>query len=507
MNRAPVRRPLGSACAVIAGLAVLLLTWILVIPPFGGSDEFDHAYRAAAAARGEWITTPSDATQGTGAWVDVPRDVVDAARAECQARVYTTNADCVGSAHGDRVRIASAAGRYQPLFYVLVGSASLVFHGTAALYAMRLMTATLALAFVVLSLLALGTWARSRMAYLVPAVVCTPVVVYSSAIVAPNGVEITAALAFWIASVGVMVADRAHLRRLMVVTAAAGTTLCVLRPLGPLWCLLSAVAVLVAVRPLPGRLRLLRDRRDALAAASVVMVGAVLSTIWTVTMKALEVRQNGDPVVTSLAHRIGEVGMLVPVWVLQSVAAFPMREDATHPIVYLGYLTVFGVIVGTALRVGARRLRIALTGVAVVVLAAPFVETVAAYDSTGAAWQGRYGLPLALGLVVLAGYALDRSAKVVSASALAVIGVSYVVAQVISVTYTLHVELGRSPLVDSSAWLRMPMWLTTVLAAIGAMLLWWGGVTSSGLRAAADEAPPNARGAAESRAANLRVGE
>ena len=44
-------------------------------------------------------------------------------------------------------------------------------------------------------------------------------------------------------------------------------------------------------------------------------------------------------------------------------------------------------------------------------LALPFASTVSSYDSVGAAWQGRYGLPLAMGIVLLAAYALDRSGR------------------------------------------------------------------------------------------------
>ena len=40
------------------------------MPPFAGIDEFDHAYRAAAAARGQWAIDPVDATRGTGAWLE-----------------------------------------------------------------------------------------------------------------------------------------------------------------------------------------------------------------------------------------------------------------------------------------------------------------------------------------------------------------------------------------------------------------------------------------------------
>ncbi len=471
---ARLERTTGSPYPLLTGLAVLLVSWILLVPPFGGADEFDHAYRAAATARGQWFTTPSDATRGTGAWLQVPGDIVDAARPECQARVYTTASDCVGTREGDAVRIASGAGRYHPLYYAVVGTLALPFHGTAALYVMRLATAALALALVALALGALRTWARSRIALLGPVVVCTPVVVYSCSIVSPNGVEMAAGLAFWAAAVGLLVADAHAVRRLSVMAAVSGATLCTLRPMGPLWCLLAAVVVLVAVRSEPGRVRLLLRRRDVQVSAAVVAVSAIQSVAWTVAMGALELSKVSDPVHTSVAHRVGEIAPLVPLWVLQSVAAFPMRDDATNPAVYFCYLLLFGALMVTALRYADRRIRIGIATVVVVTLVLPFVTSVSSYDELGAAWQGRYALPFALGMAVLAAFALDRAGRTLPGPWPVLAGVLFVTAQVVAAAYTLHVEIARSPLVDSAAWLRPPMWLLVILTAVGAVLLWWG---------------------------------
>lgn len=472
----PVRvdRTSGSPYPLLTGLAVLLVSWVLLVPPFGGTDEFDHAYRAASTAHGQWIPTPSDATRGTGAWLQVPRDIVAAARPECQARVYTTPSDCVGTGQGDLVRIASGAGRYHPLYYAVVGTVALPFDGTAALYVMRLATAALALALVALALGALRTWARSRVALLGPVVACTPVVVYSCSIVSPNGVEIAAGLAFWAAAVGLLVADAHDVRRLAVLAAVSGATLCTLRPMGPLWCLLVPAVVLVAVRTEPGRIRRLLRRRDVQLSAAVVAVSAVQSVVWTMAMGALELGKVPDPVHTSIAHRVGEVSALVPLWVLQSVAAFPMRDDATSPAVYVCYLLLFGAVMVTALRCADHRIRIGIAAVVAVSLVLPFVTSVSSYDELGAAWQGRYALPFALGMAVLAGFALDRAARTLPGPWPVLAGLLFVAAQVVAAAYTLHVEVGRSPLVDSAAWLRPPMWLLVVLTAVGAALLWWG---------------------------------
>jgi hypothetical protein len=339
---------------------------------------------------------------------------------------------------------------------------------------MRLATAALALALVALALGSCRTWAHSRVALLGPVVACTPIVVYSCSIVAPNGVEVAAGLAFWAAAVGLLVADPGHLRRLALAAAASGATLCTLRPMGPLWCLLAAVVVLGAVRAERGRVQLLVRRRDVQASALVVVLSALQGAIWTIAMGALSLGKVPDPVHTSLGHRIGEVSALVPLWVFQSVAAFPMRDDSTSPAVYVCYLLVFGVLMVSAWRYADRRVRLGIAAVVVVTLLLPFVTSVTSYDDLGAAWQGRYGLPFALGLVMLAAYSLDRAGRALPGLWPVLAGALFVGAQVVSAAYTLHVETGRSPLVDSSVWLRPPMWLLVVATVAGAALLWWG---------------------------------
>ena len=230
------------------------------MPPFGGADELDHAFRAAATARGEWVTTP--AARHVGAWLVVPQDIVAAAGPECQARPYTTADDCVGTVRGENVRVASGAGRYHPVFYAVVGTLARPFQGVTALYVMRIVTATLCLGLLALGLIAVRSWARTRTAFLGVVVSCSPVVVYSCSIVSPNGLEILAGLGFWAAAVGLLTAREDRVRRLSIVAAITGATLCTLRPLGPFWCCLVAGVVLAAVRADPGRIRLLRGRRD-----------------------------------------------------------------------------------------------------------------------------------------------------------------------------------------------------------------------------------------------------
>src|SRR3954451_5709421 len=79
---------------LLLGLVLVQVVWIFVVPPFRASDEFDHAYRAAAVARGQWVPSSARAPGVRGSLVTVPDDLVQAARAECARLSYTSRQDC-----------------------------------------------------------------------------------------------------------------------------------------------------------------------------------------------------------------------------------------------------------------------------------------------------------------------------------------------------------------------------------------------------------------------------
>jgi hypothetical protein len=460
--------------SMLLGLCGLFAIWVLVMPPFAGSDEHDHAYRAAAAARGEWAIDPVNATRGTGAWLRVPSDIVKAAQPECQNLIYTKDRDCVGTPAGEgTTRVASGAGRYHPLFYAVIGTVAKPFDGATALYAMRVATALLAAAFVWMAAIAASTWARTRWPYLGIAVACTPVVIYSSVVASPNGVEMMSALALWTTLVGLLVAPPEHIRRLAVCAGISGATLATLRPLGPLWCLVILAAVLIGVRPVPGRIRALLRRPAVLLGALLVLISALQATAWVLAVDALKVGGEGTDH-TSLAHRLGVSANQLPAWILQAIAAFPLRDQATHPAVYACYLIIFGTVLVLGLRLGGGRSRAAILLVLAGVLLFPYVTTVQSYDRYAAAWQGRYGLPVAMGMVVLAAYVLDRRGYSLRGPMQLLLFLLFVVAQALSPAHTLLREIKDSPQVHSGSWVQPSLFVTVVVATVSAVLMWWG---------------------------------
>lgn len=469
---APSCAPVPPRRAMLAGLCGLFAIWVLVMPPYAGSDEHDHAYRAAAAARGQWAIDPVNATRGTGAFLTVPTHIVDAARAECQDLPYTRDRDCVGTPAGEETVIASGAGRYHPLFYAVVGTIASPYDGAAALYAMRIAVALLAAAFVWAAACAASTWARTRWPYLGIAAACTPVAVYSSSVAAPNGVEMMSALALWMSLIGLLLAPPEHIRRLAFLAASSGAVLATLRPLGPLWCLVTLGAVLLAV-PAGGRIKALLRRPAVLVAGLVVLFSALQGTAWVLTVDALKMGGEGTEH-SSLGSRLGDAATQLPAWMFQTIAAFPLRNEPTHPVVYACYLTLFVALLALGLRFGNARSRIAVSVVAAVVVVLPYMTTVNSIDRYGAAWQGRYGLPVAMGIVVLAALALDRSSHALRGPMRMVLFLLFVVAQTVSPAYTLLREIDKSPQVDTGAWVQPSLLLTVVVAGGSASLMWWG---------------------------------
>lgn len=462
--------PRRSALVAACGFVLLQVAWVLAIPPFAASDEFDHAYRAAAVARGEWVAPPTTATRGTGARVHVPADIVEAAAPECRRLPYTTSADCRGERSGDTVSVASGAGRYNPFFYFLVGSAALPFDGTAALYAMRSAGLLLCLALVVAALYAASAptaWPRAGLA-----MALTPVALFSSSMAAPNGLEIVSAAAFWTALLALARPDAAtagRRRSLLGILAVSGVLLVTVRSLGPLWCVLACLAVIVAVRPQPRALARSLMRPDAAGVTAVVGSAALLSVWWvrtqgslTIGVEKMEPTPTMEKITLSLQANI--------VWLFQSIAAFPTRDILAPLPVYVCGLALF-----FASLVLVRRMPSPYRTAAVLVLLAtsllPTAVTLRTFDDYGIAWQGRYTLPLALGVAAIGSAGLDVVHTRLPRAVVGVVIALYAGMHVVSVVGAALHEREGSPGVDNGAWVLLPVPVLGVIALGGSILV------------------------------------
>lgn len=508
MSDEPSRRPrvaraLQVPLLLVVGLLLAQGAWLLAVPAFRGIDEFDHVYRAASVARGEWLPGSEQARDGRGGLVTVPRDLVAAAGPECSARPYTGRDNChpVSDVGDGQVRVASAASRYQPVYYWVVGTAARWADGTAAVYAMRVASALLCALFLGLSAWTVGRWARTRWPMVALVGSLTPVVAYSATVVAPNALEVLAGTSVWVALAGLGSPGlTARTERTLLLAAVPGAlVLATVRSLGTGFLGLTVLVVLALL----GRRRatdlVRRHRGTVVAGGSAVLVAVAAGIGWLLLAapNRLEVSQARHP------GAVGASLVQLPVWVLQTVAAAPGRTDPAPGLVYLlcgGLLTALSVL---ALRAADPRLRSSILLVAVASLALPFVMTLRTYAEVGVIWQGRYGLPFSVGVLVLGALSLDRRTAAPSlgpAATVTAVGV-FAVGQVVAVLHVLREQSLVSPSVGAGLWTVPSPWLVGALAVLGWALLGVALLLSPGVSRAASCSPrpalrPAARGTA-----------
>lgn len=389
----------------LAGMLLMQLAWILAVPAFRGSDEFDHVYKAAAVARGQW-TAPDPAPHGRGGIVTIPGSIVAAASPVCSHYQYTGHDNChpIKSVDHSDVEVATAAGAYNPAYYLIVGNIARPFSGAGSDYAMRAVSAVMCALLIAWAAAIIGRWATTTWPLIAFSLGLTPVLVYSTAIAAPNGVTYAAAALLWAALTGILreESDHAWLAAPVVVGAVA---LVATHTTGSMWLALTLVVVLT-VRPLRRWIKLLQLRwRVWLSTSGIVLAATVLCVLW---ISLEHTNALGSTPLDKASFPYERVPVYQFLWALQGIAAFPLRDEPAPVPVYLIWgVSLIGLVVAFV-RVANRRERIATAIILVMLTVVPTILTAISYSSEGLAWQGRYSLPLWLGLTSVAGLALDR---------------------------------------------------------------------------------------------------
>ena len=234
----------------------------------------------------------------------------------------------------------------------------------------------------------------------------TPMALYLFGSVNPSSLEIAAGIGVWVGGLSMVAEERVD-TRVLVRFVVAGVLLILVRQLGPLWFLL-AVGALVWLAGLEKVRALLRERRVQWSAAVLVLAG-LLQAAWLVVVKPLDSTRNGtEPLdLTStqiLRGELSHVGILYR----EMVGVFGWRDTLAPDITY-GLLTMLiGALVIGAVLVGRRRTVAVLGAVIAATVVVPIALESRAVRTADFFWQGRYTLPFAVGVVLLAGYAIGE---------------------------------------------------------------------------------------------------
>jgi Predicted membrane protein (DUF2142) len=410
--------------SIVAALGAL---WALGTPPTASPDEETHVIRAAALARGELVGRPLTSSQrdqffsrvGSGGWeggstvtpyrsVTVP-EIYDRPNWGCYVKHPERSAACLDFSGPQRDASVVTNNWYPPAYYAWVGLVARTGPaGARAVYVMRLAAVVIAAALLASAVATLRRVADTPLVNLGLLAAVTPTALFLAGSVHASGLEIAAGLALWVSG-AVLVSEarasgggRVDSRLVARVGMAAGV-LVLSRQLGPLW----AGLILLILAGLAGRqgIRALRWSRAVWTWGAVVGACLISTLAWIVGVGALDKdKYLGAPTNESLSQLVrGAIGDSFAFF-REMIGVFGWNDLPAPTLTLLVWTAVLGGLAALAVAFGRRRETIAMLVVGVLAAVLPVVIVVAQSDYGG--WFGRYTMPFALGVPVLAGLAL-----------------------------------------------------------------------------------------------------
>jgi hypothetical protein len=415
--RAARPRPLRVFAAAFALFGLLTTLWSLATPIYSVPDENSHLAKVLAQWQGQYQGYAVDGVRHPV--LDLPDGYEYDANAICFVYHPEIDGDCgveIGAETGEP-RFASWTSTYNPLYSWVVGWPSLELDGEAGVLAMRIVSGLASAALLAAAVAIAVASRRARWAPVGLAFLASPMVLYMSGAVNPQGLEIAAAAALWATLARLLESYRdpaaalLSRRALWIVGVLSAVVLANVRSLGPLWVAIVVVASL-AIAGWPATRAMLADRR-AWIGIGIVVAGGALSAGWTLTRGTLSGQALPDdaPLVGgSFAQGAWYMLRNTPKFAEQAIGYFGWF-DAPLPGYLTGtYLAAGVVVLVIAATAADRRTAARIVALAALCLLVPVVVQGISVGSTGIIWQGRYGLFLGVALPILAGILLSQPA-------------------------------------------------------------------------------------------------
>jgi hypothetical protein len=466
---------------------------------FASPDEPSHMVRAEAVVHGQLSGSAGEDgarrfrvskmfQERSKPWADAP----------CYAFTPDVTADCleVPEDDGDHL-VGSSAGEYPPALHILTGWPTLLAGGLKSLYFMRFANALVCAAMLTIAIRSAALLPAARIVLVGVALAVTPMVLFVSGTVNSSGVAATAGVAAWTG--GVVLSRPEATRSLARSAAACAGPFCLLllvRRDSLVWG--AAIAVCLALLLDRERWGTLVRSRACLAWGITTAAVAVFQYAVTTSSSAESFRDAAsDGQSASVSDALGVFWDLI----FQAVGRLGWL-DTRLP--FLAYVVWVGAVVSlmlAVLSIAPRRPVVALAS-ALILLVAVTTAIVSIRESYV---QGRYLLPLAGGVPILATFGVAKAGGdrwVTRRMQLVVLGSLWLTHQLAFGQHLRRYVVGRHGSFDfvfGGAWNPpvLPVWafLLSYMAATAAMMSVFAGVLGatsrdgrSGLGAATDDA-------------------
>ena len=355
-----------------------------------------------------------------GASQTVPKGLVQGAAptarySYCYHWIPARSAACApvpGRGGNTPTTVVTGAGRYNPVYYAAVGEPLVLWPNWTGILLARLISAALCAAFLASAWLSCLEWRRSRLLIAGLLVAATPAFFELTGAVNPNSLEIAAGISLAAAAIPLLLdGDSPHARRWLRRAAVAAMGIGQFRAIGP-----ELIAALLAVLLFPpswARLRQLWGRRSARWWLAGVVASCALGELWTITSKVSEIGNFAHGNYTTgfiLRTELQPSGRLLRV-VEETIDGFSYYDTKPPSLILVIWGVAIGLLLVAAFAWGTWAERWRLAALITGTLAIPVLFEVSAASRFGFSFQGRYILPLAVGIPLLAAFITGRSGR------------------------------------------------------------------------------------------------
>jgi hypothetical protein len=219
-------------------------------------------------------------------------------------------------------------------------------------------------------------------------------------------------VAVWAGLLVVALAERAPSARLLLAVGALGAAAVLTRQLTALWVVLAVALCALAARP--GRVREVLRLPAAWATAAAMVLAVLLQGAWLSWSGLLGIGPDPRAAVDAPAHEVWRT-VAGQAWdnVTEMIGVFGWLDAPAPSAVWMAWLLLVGGLALAAMLLGRARTAAAVVLAVVLTWALSLVLEVQRVASQGYWWQGRYSLPFAVGIPLLAaaGLATDLAER------------------------------------------------------------------------------------------------
>ncbi|MEP7047218.1 MAG: DUF2142 domain-containing protein [Ilumatobacteraceae bacterium] len=373
-------------------MMLVVVTWAVGVPRFASPDETGHVFKAYATAHGQLLGAVAPGFPDNLREFDGP-DALGRRNLECYNGQPDVPASCAVT---PSTALISSAARYPPWYYGLVGLPVAVSGEADSVVAYRIVSAALCVALLTLAMCVAKRSSRSSVVALQVAAL-TPMALFLFASVNPNAIEIAGFVAIW-ACLTRVTTDAEFTLRLWIVASSVSAAVVLMRPIAIVW--MAAMVAIVFIGATGARRRELVSRRALAWAVGPNAVALIGSWIWAVYAK-IEVKDDRLTNQLSLGSALRRSVDNWPTYFRQTVGVLGWLDTKLPTFVYAAWIVALILVAIIHVRGASLRTFAAFVALVAVWLALPLVINGFTNSRAGLTYQGRYSLPIFVGVVFL----------------------------------------------------------------------------------------------------------